>query len=87
MPIWTFLNTQFATARAGGDAMLGTVTDLSVNTILFLPGILLLGKYTTWSPVILFAVVKISDIAKLIVAEWQLKKERWIKNLTTNQEV
>lgn len=87
MPFWTYLNTQYATARAGGDAMMGTVTDLSVNSILFLPAILLLGRYTTWNPVILFAVVKISDIAKIIVAEWQLKKERWIKNLTTIKEV
>ena len=82
LPIWTFLNAQFSTARAGGDAIMGTVTDISVNLFLFLPGILLVAKFTTWGPVLMYALLKLTDIVKVIIAEWQLKKERWVKNLT-----
>ncbi len=82
LPAWTFLNAQFSTARAGGDAIMGTVTDVSVNLLLFLPGILLVARFTTWGPVLMFAVLKLTDFVKIIVAEWQLKKERWVKNLT-----
>ena len=82
LPAWTYLNAQFSTARAGGDALMGTVTDVSVNLLLFLPGILLVARFTTWGPVLMFAVLKLTDFAKIIVAEWQLKKERWVKNLT-----
>ena len=82
LPAWTYLNAQFSTARAGGDAIMGTVTDVSVNLLLFLPGILLVARFTSWGPVLMFAVLKLTDFAKIIVAEWQLRKERWVKNLT-----
>ena len=82
LPVWTYLNAQFSTARAGGDAIMGTVTDVTVNTLLFLPGILLVAKFTNWGPVLMFAVLKLTDFVKVIIAEWQLKKERWVKNLT-----
>lgn len=86
LPIWTFLNAQFSVARAGGDAVMGTVVDVSVNSLLFLPGIILLGHFTTWNPVLMFAVIKITDIVKSIIAEIQLHKERWVKNLTVQTE-
>jgi Na+-driven multidrug efflux pump len=82
LPLWTFLNAQFSTARAGGDAIMGTVTDISVNIFLFLPGIFLVAYFTTWGPVLMYAVLKLTDVVKVIVAEWQLRKERWVKNLT-----
>ena len=61
---------------------MGTVTDVTVNTLLFLPGILLVARFTNWGPVLMFAVLKLTDFVKVIIAEWQLKKERWVKNLT-----
>ncbi len=83
MPLWTFLNAQFATARAGGDAIMGVWVDAGVNTALFLPGIFLLAGLTDLGPIGIYAIVKVSDIAKAIIAQWQLNKERWVKNLTT----
>jgi len=31
----------------------------------------------------MYAVVKLSDLLKVAIAHWQLKTERWLKNLTT----
>jgi len=82
MPLWTFLNAQFATARAGGDTLMGVWVDVSVNLLLFLPGIFLLAIFTPLGPIGIYAIVKITDIVKVAIATWQLRTERWIKNLT-----
>ena len=81
MPIWTYLNAQFATARAGGDAIMGAWVDLAVNCTLFLPGILLLAYFTNLGPIAIYAIVKLTDPIKVGIAYWQLGKERWIKNI------
>lgn len=82
MPLWSYLNTQLAISRAGGDAQLGAWVDISVNATVFLPGMFFLTYCTTLSPVTMFGLVKLSDFLKLLIAGHQLKKERWVKNLT-----
>ncbi len=82
MPVWTYLNAQFATARSGGDMIMGAWVDIGVNMVLFLPAIFLLAAYTNLGPIEMFAIVKLSDFAKVAIAHWQLKSERWLKNLT-----
>lgn len=82
MPFWVYLNAQFATARAGGDAIMGAWVDISVNATLLLPSIILLAMFTTLGPIEMFAIVKLTDLVKIGVAHWQLKTERWLKNLT-----
>ena len=86
IPLWNLLNAQFATARAGGDALMGTVVDVTVNTFLFLPGILIIGLCTQLGPVAMFGILKLTDLVKTTIAEWQLRKERWVKNLTVNTQ-
>ncbi len=81
LPAWSYLNTQFAIARSGGDAVMGAWVDLCVNTTLFLPGIFLLVGLTDLGPVEMYAIVKITDFVKVIIASWQLKKERWVRKL------
>jgi putative MATE family efflux protein len=83
MPIWTYLNAQFATARAGGDAIMGVWVDAGVNILLFLPGIFALAIFTPLGPIGIYAVVKLTDFVKVGIATWQLRTERWVKNLTT----
>ena len=73
---------QFAISRAGGDAATGMYTDLSVNSLLVVPGAILLSYFTSLPPVPMFALVKLSDIAKVFIARHFLKKERWVRNLT-----
>lgn len=83
MPIWTYLNAQFATARAGGDAIMGVWVDAGVNVLFFLPGIFALAILTPLGPIGIYAVVKTTDFLKVGIAHWQLRKERWVRNLTT----
>ena len=85
MPLWSYLNTQIAVSRAGGDAQLGAWVDISVNSVVFLPCMIIFTYYTALSPVAMFGLAKISDVFKLLIADHQLKKERWVKNLTIGQ--
>jgi Na+-driven multidrug efflux pump len=81
MPTWTYLNAQFATARSGGDAVMGVWVDLGVNTLLFLPGIFALAFLTPLGPIGIYGIVKITDFVKVAIAAWQVRKERWLRNL------
>ena len=82
MPLWSYLNTQLAISRAGGDAQLGAWVDISVNSVVFLPVMLILTYFTALSPVAMFGLAKLSDFLKLLIAKHQLKKERWVENFT-----
>jgi len=84
LPLWCFINTQFAVSRAGGDTAMGMYTDVSVNLLLFAPGSVLLSFLTSLAPVPMFALLKITDIVKIFVARHFLRKEKWVKNLTVN---
>jgi putative MATE family efflux protein len=82
MPLWCFLNVQFAISRAGGDTAMGMYTDLSVNALLFAPGAIILSLFTTIAPVPMFALLKLTDIVKIFIARHLLRKEKWVRNLT-----
>ena len=82
LPLWGVLNVQYAISRAGGDTAMGMITDLSVNTILFVPGAFLLSFLTPIPPVPMFAILKLSDVVKYFICRYYLRKERWVKNLT-----
>ena len=85
LPLWGLLNLQFAISRAGGDAAMGMYVDLSVNTLLFVPGAVILSFFTSMPPVPMFAVLKLTDIIKLFICRHFLRKERWVKNLTSQE--
>ncbi|MDR2070762.1 MAG: polysaccharide biosynthesis C-terminal domain-containing protein [Treponema sp.] len=82
MPLWSLLNAQFAISRAGGDTALGMYVDVSVNTLIFVPGAFILALLTSLHPVTMFALLKLSDIFKYLIARHWFKKERWVRNLT-----
>ncbi len=81
MPVWVFMNSQQAVARAGGDTAMGAYTDATITIFVLIPMVLLLGKLTEISPVKLFFCIKFLDVIKLIVFHVWLKKERWLKSL------
>jgi Na+-driven multidrug efflux pump len=81
LPLWCLLNAQFAISRAGGDTAMGMYADVSVNTLLFVPGAFFLALCTSLEPVMMFSILKVSDIAKYLVARHFFKKERWVRNL------
>jgi putative MATE family efflux protein len=82
MPLWALLNAYFAISRAGGDTAMGMWADVSVNTLLFIPGAFILALCTPLNPVVMFAILKGCDVAKIAVARHFFKKERWVRNLT-----
>ena len=82
LPLWGLLNVQFAISRAGGDTAAGMYTDLSVNTLLFVPGAVTLSLLTSIPPVPMFALLKLTDIIKFFIIRRFLRKERWVRNLT-----
>lgn len=81
LPAWAFLNVQYATLRAGGDTLNGVISDTVANT-LFLGGMFALTFLTTLSPVVMYAIVKLSDVAKIIICAYGLHSRKWLVNLT-----
>ena len=82
MPVWVYMNTQQAVARAGGDTAMGAYADSLLTLFVMIPMVLLLGRYTEVGPVGMYGCVKLIDLVKVVVFHVWLKKERWLKNLT-----
>ena len=85
LPLWAYLNAQYAISRTGGDTMMGVICDTVAN-ILFVGGIFLLVRFTALGPVVMYAIVKTSDVVKAVIAHLWLKKERWLVNLTSDKK-
>lgn len=81
MPLWVYINVQFAISRAGGDTVMGFMVDGITTIFIIIPEVFLLAKYTTIGPVWMYMLTKVVDIVKIIWAAWWLKKEKWVKNL------
>ena len=82
MPVWVYMNTQQAVARAGGDTAMGAYADSLLTLFVMIPMVILLGRYTVIGPVGMYGCVKLIDLIKVAVFHVWLKKERWLKNLT-----
>jgi putative MATE family efflux protein len=82
LPLWVYINAQFAVSRAGGDTLMGFLVDIIATLGLFLPGAFLLAFLTDLDAVSIFAIIKLSDFAKLGIAHWWLLKEKWVQNVT-----
>ena len=85
MPAWIYMNAQQAVARAGGDTKMGAYSDASITIAIMLPMLLLLGKYTAIGPVMMYFCVKLLDFVKIVIFHFWMKKERWLNNLTVNE--
>lgn len=83
MPLWIYINTQLAIFRAGGDTKVCLYVDGSA-TLIIIPMLLIMSAFTNWSPITMYMMIKLTDIGKVIIANNQLKKERWVVNLSTN---
>ncbi|MCL2067965.1 MAG: MATE family efflux transporter [Treponema sp.] len=86
LPLWGLLNVQFAVSRAGGDTAMGMYADVSVNTLLFVPGSIILSLATSIAPVPMYAILKLTDVPKYFIARYFLAKERWVKNLAVRHK-
>jgi Na+-driven multidrug efflux pump len=64
---------------------MGVWVDVGVTYAVFIPLAFALAAWTGFGPVLLFAVAKLSDIAKAAVAFWWLAKEKWVVNLAERE--
>ena len=85
MPVWVYVNAQFAVAKAGGDTIMGAVVDGSVTILLILPGIFIMALFTPLGPVAMYGIVKLTDVIKIVIAQIWLGKEKWVKNLAVQE--
>jgi putative MATE family efflux protein len=83
LPLWTMLNAQFALSRAGGDTAMGVWVDVGVTYFIFIPIAWAFSVLTPIGPVALYGLSKLTDILKIGVAAWWLKKGRWVRNLAS----
>ena len=81
MPLWIYLNTQLTISRAGGDTKVCMWVDGCI-TLVTIPMLFLIAAFTNFGPVNMYLSVKLFDIGKIIIAHSQLKKERWLINLS-----
>jgi len=86
MPVWVYINGQFAVSRAGGDTMMGILVDGIGNLGIVIPGIFLLAKLTSIGPVMMYAIIKSVELPKIMIAHFWLKKEKWVVNLSLLKE-
>ena len=75
MPLWTYVNTQLAVCRAGGDTRVGFLVDGGA-TAAMVPLLLIMAFFTSASPITMYFAVKVLDVGKIMVANHELKKER-----------
>jgi len=85
MPMWVYVNTQFAVAKAGGDTTMGAVVDGAVTICMIFPAIFYMALCTALGPVAMYAVIKLLDIVKITIAQIWLGKEKWLKNLAVQE--
>lgn len=81
LPLWAFINVEYSVLRAGGETFNGVISDTIAN-ILFMAGMFALTFGTKVGPVEMYAIVKLSDLAKVIVSWVGIKKQKWLTNLT-----
>ena len=81
MPLWIYINTQLAISRAGGDTKVCMWVD-GCAALVTVPLLFLMAAFTNFGPISMYLTVKLFDIGKIIIAHFELKKERWLINLS-----
>lgn len=81
---WTFMyNMQILfLLRAGGDSFSAFIMDSGFMWIINIPIVAFFTYYTNISIVYLYLIGQATDVIKLLVSTYVLKKELWVKNVT-----
>lgn len=80
LPLWIYINTELSIMKAGGDTRACMFVDgvMAVAVVIML---LIMARFSSLGPLIMYILVKSFDILKVIVGQIQVKKERWVVNL------
>ena len=68
--------------RAGGDMKSTLFMDAGFMWCINLPLVALVTYFTDWPIYYIYITGQVTDLLKLVVSLWMVKKEKWVKNLT-----
>ena len=87
IPIYSFNVAIYFTLRAGGDTKSTFMMDAMYMWIIPVPVALGLSYLTKLPVITMFLIVQTLDIPKMIFGLSRYKKERWVKNLASEEQV
>lgn len=85
--IYMFAAQCYFIMRAGGDTKSTLIMDSCFMWTVTIPVVYLVTYLTSFNVIVIFLVSQFTDIIKMLVANYFLKKEKWIKNLTFKENV
>lgn len=81
------LNTQnFFIVRAGGDTRSTLIMDSCFMWLVNIPILALLAYYTDLSIYVIYIIGQMTDLIKLVVSSLFVRKEKWVVNLTHQED-
>ncbi len=87
IPVFSFNVSMYFTLRAGGDTRSTMMMDSGYMWIVPVPLIFILARVTDWSVITLFLIVQLLEIPKSIFALSRYRKEHWVRNLASENQV
>ena len=81
--LYMFNTSIYFILRAGGDTKSTLFMDSGFMWMLNIPLVMLLAYHTNLHVLIVYAIGQSTDVLKACVSYYLLKKEKWVKNLTT----
>ena len=81
--LYMFNTSIYFILRAGGDTKSTLFMDSGFMWMLNIPLVILLAYHTNLHVLIVYAIGQSTDVLKACVSYYLLKKEKWVKNLTT----
>ena len=81
--LYMFNTSIYFILRAGGDTKSTLFMDSGFMWMLNIPLVMLLAYHTNLHVLIVYAIGQSTDVLKACVSDYLLKKEKWVKNLTT----
>ena len=77
----------FYTMRSGGDIKSSMIMDSGYFWLVNIPIVALAAYLTDWSIYGVFLIGQLVDIIKMFLALYLVKRERWVKNVTTAVDI
>ena len=80
-PIFGFVNATYFTLRSGGKTGITFVFDSGYMWVLTIPLVFCLSRFTSLSIVAVFFICQFSDLVKVAVGAYLIKKGSWLQNM------
>ena len=80
-PIFGFVNATYFTLRSGGKTVITFIFDSCYMWVLTIPLVFCLSRFTTLSIVLVFFICQFSDLVKVAIGAYLVKKGVWLQNM------